>query len=84
MLANTTVNNSNLEFAKSFDSVKNEYVIIPQKDSDGNWTITSDRELKVLHLTDIHIGGGWLSGKTDALTINAVASMVPQKNLTLL
>lgn len=36
MLANTTVNNSNLEFAKSFDSVKNEYVIIPQKDDSGN------------------------------------------------
>ncbi len=76
MIANTIVNNKNIDFAKSFESVENENAIIPQKDSDGNWTITSDRELKILHLTDIHIGGGWLSGKTDVLTINAVASMV--------
>lgn len=76
MLANTIVNNNNIEFAKSFDAVKNENVVIPEKDSNGNWTFTTDRELKVLHLTDIHVGGGWLSGKTDALTINAVASMV--------
>ena len=76
MLANTIVNNNNLDFAKSFHSVKNENVIVPQKDNNGNWTFTTDRELKILHLTDIHIGGGWLSGKTDTLTINAVASMV--------
>ncbi len=76
MLTNTIVNNNNLEFAKSFDSVKNENAIVPEKDSNGNWTFNTDRELKVMHLTDVHIGGGWLSAKTDKLTINAVASMV--------
>ena len=76
MLANNIVNNNNIEFAKSFDAVKNENLVVPEKDSNGNWTFTTDRELKVMHLTDIHIGGGCLSGKTDALTINAVASMV--------
>lgn len=76
MLANTITNNKNIEFAKSFEAVKNEAAIIPEKDSNGNWTFTTDRELKILHLTDIHLGGGWLSGKTDALTINAVAAMV--------
>ena len=31
MLANTIVNNNNIEFAKSFDAVKNENVVIPEK-----------------------------------------------------
>lgn len=76
MLANTIVNNNNLEFAKSFDAVKNENVVIPEKDGNGNWTFTTDRELKVLHLTDIHIGGGWLSAKQDKMALNAVATMI--------
>lgn len=76
MFANYMTNKSSAEFASSFTPIKNENTIIPEKDSDGNWTFTTDRELKVLHLTDIHIGGGWLSAKTDILTINAVASMI--------
>ena len=76
MFANYMTNKSSAQFASSFAPVKNENTITPEKDSDGNWTFTTDRELKVLHLTDIHIGGGWLSAKTDILTINAVASMI--------
>lgn len=76
MLANVVVNNNNIEFAKSFDAVKNENVVVPEKDSNGNWTFTTDRELKVLHLTDIHIGGGWLSAKQDKMALNAVATMI--------
>ncbi len=76
MFANTMTNKSNTDYASSFASVKNENAIIPQKDSDGNWTFTTDRDLKVLHLTDIHIGGGWLSAKQDKMALNAVASMI--------
>ncbi len=76
MFANVMTNKSSAQFASSFAPVKNENAIIPEKDSNGNWTFTTDRDLKVLHLTDIHIGGGWLSAKTDILTINAVASMI--------
>lgn len=76
MFANTMTNKSNTDFASSFASVENENAIIPQKDSDGNWTFTTDRDLKILHLTDIHIGGGWLSAKQDKMALNAVASMI--------
>lgn len=76
MFANTMTNKSSTEFASSFASVKNENAVIPQKDSDGNWTFSTDRDLKVLHLTDIHIGGGWLSAKQDKMALNAVASMI--------
>lgn len=76
MLANTITNNKSTEFAKSFAPVENADAIIPEKDSDGNWTFTTDRELKILHLTDIHIGGGWLSAKQDKMALNAVATMI--------
>lgn len=76
MFANTMTNKSSTDFASSFAYVKNENAVIPQKDSDGNWTFTTDRDLKVLHLTDIHIGGGWLSAKQDKMALNAVASMI--------
>lgn len=66
----------NTELANSFQKVENPDAVIPQKDENGNWTFTTDRELKILHLTDIHIGGGWLSKEEDAKAINAVASMV--------
>lgn len=42
----------------------------------GYVQIKSNDGLKVLDLTDIHIGGGWLSVKEDAKAINAVASMI--------
>ena len=76
MLANTLTNKNSTEFATSFEAVKVENQLIPEKDTDGNWTFTTDRDLKVLHLTDIHIGGGWLCAKQDKMAINAVASMI--------
>ena len=50
--------------------------LIPEKDADGNWTFTTDRELKIMHLTDIHLGGGWIPKKNDTLALNAVAQMI--------
>ncbi len=76
MLANTITNKNSTEFATSFEAVKVENQLIPEKDTDGNWTFTTDRDLKVLHLTDIHIGGGWLCAKQDKMALNAVASMI--------
>ena len=43
---------------------------------DGLWNIYSDKGLKVLQLTDIHIGGGWMSIKKDSMALNAVAAMI--------
>ncbi len=76
MIMNTISNKKNSDFALSFTPVKNENAVIPQKDADGNWTFTTDNNLKVLHLTDIHIGGGWLSASKDSLALNAVAAMI--------
>lgn len=76
MLANTIYNNRRIDYVSSFEPVNFENQLVPKKDSDGNWTFTTDRELKIMHLTDIHVGGGWLSAKNDSMAINAVVAMV--------
>lgn len=76
MIVNLVVNSKTTEYAASFEKVQKEDVIVPEKDENGNWTFTTDRELKVMQLTDIHIGGGWLSLKQDKMALNAVASMI--------
>jgi len=44
--------------------------------ADGCWNIYTDKGLKVLQITDIHFGGGWMSVKQDAKAMNAVAAMI--------
>lgn len=69
-------NKANTERAKSYDPVVLEDRIVPEKDENGYWTFTTDRDLKIMQLTDVHIGGGWMSLKKDSMAINAVAAMV--------
>ena len=77
----TLLNISNSQ--KMFDYIdtfavedKNSANLVPQKDERGNWYFVTDEDFKVLHLTDIHFGGGVLSAETDKLTANTVAAMV--------
>lgn len=69
-------NKANTERAQSYDPVVLEDRIVPEKDENGYWTFTTDRDLKVMQLTDVHIGGGWMSLKKDSMAINAVATMI--------
>lgn len=69
-------NKANTERAQSYDPVVLEDRIVPEKDENGYWTFTADRDLKVMQLTDVHIGGGWMSLKKDSMAINAVATMI--------
>lgn len=69
-------NKQNAAKIASIPAVTYENQLVPQQDENGNWRFTTDRELKVLQLTDVHIGGGWLSTKKDAMALNAVAAMV--------
>lgn len=70
------VNSGNYEKAESFEKVYYENQLIPELDEDGCWTFTTDRDFKVVQLTDIHIGGGLFSLKKDAKAMNAVAAMI--------
>ena len=72
-------NKANTEKAQAVATVEKEDTLVPQKDDNGYWTFTTDRDFKVLQLTDIHIGGGWLSLKKDAMALNAVAAMISEE-----
>ena len=75
-VVNVIGNSANMKKAKSFPAVEYTDQLVPEKDAHGNYTFVTDKDLKVLQLTDIHIGGGWMSFKKDAMAINAVAAMV--------
>ena len=66
---------ANFDYARSFDTVVYENQLVPTEDSDG-WVFTTDGDFKVVQLTDIHIGGGSFSLKTDKMALNAVAAML--------
>lgn len=69
-------NNSNLSFVNSIPAVKYEKQLVPEKDASGWYVFTTDNDLKVLQLTDVHLGGGFMSINKDKMSLNCVASMV--------
>lgn len=69
-------NNANIKMAKSFETVQKNDDIKLEKDEKDNWTFITDRDIKIMQLTDVHIGGGFMSLKKDSYAINAVASMI--------
>ena len=68
--------NGNLKFAKSFAPVAYEEQLQPWQDALGSWCFTADRDFKVVQLTDVHLGGGFMSLEKDSSAIQAVASML--------
>ena len=65
----------NVKKAQSFENAKTLQLDFDNYD-DGCYNIKSDNGLKVMQLTDVHIGGGWATIEKDAKAINAVASMI--------
>lgn len=61
----------------SISAIEYENQLKPEIDEkDGYYTFTTDNDLKVVQLSDIHIGAGFMSTKKDAMAINAVEAMV--------
>lgn len=79
-IVNTALYNANLKRISEYPPVVNEEAVKPEKDESGVYTFTTDRELRILDLTDIHIGGGWMSFSKDRMAFNAVAAMVTAEN----
>lgn len=46
------------------------------REEDGNFTVITDGELKILQLSDIHIGGGAISANEDTAALSSVVRMV--------
>ena len=70
------INKGSFDAASSFEQVAYENQLVPEKDTDGYWTFTTDRDLKILQFSDIHIGGGIMSIFKDKKALNAVAAMI--------
>jgi predicted MPP superfamily phosphohydrolase len=68
-----------VRLGNSYDKVEYENQLTPEKDENGNWYFTSDGDFKVMHLTDVHIGGGFMSKDVDEKALNAVALMVTKE-----
>ncbi len=79
VIANAVSVKSCIKKAESYNEVEIENQLIPEKDENGKWVFTTDREFKIMQLTDIHIGGGYLSSKKDMMSINAVAAMITKE-----
>lgn len=68
---------ANIKYAKSVETVKIEHQIKPEIDPEtGFWTFTCDRDFRVMQITDVHIGGGFLSIQKDSWALNAVANLI--------
>lgn len=66
---------ANINKAHSFPDAGIEKIAF-EHIKDGVWNIYSDRDLKVMQLTDTHFGGGWMSLKKDSMAMNAIAAMI--------
>ncbi len=75
-VANTVIRNKAVQYALTFENVAKENALVPEKDESGCWTFTTDEEFNVLQLTDVHLGGGFLSISQDKSALNAVAAMI--------
>lgn len=67
---------SNSNFIETIETVSFDKQLEPVLDDNGCYTFTTDDHFKVVQLTDVHIGGGFLSIKKDSMAINAVAAMI--------
>ena len=65
-------------YIDTFSAVEVEDALTPVLEN-GEYFFTTDRDFKVMQLTDVHIGGGFLSRKDDKMAINAIAAMVQEE-----
>lgn len=66
----------NEKFIKSIPAVEYENQLQPTIADDGYYTFVTDDNLKVMQLTDIHIGAGFMTISKDKKALNAVAAMI--------
>ena len=68
-----------LKKGNAYNKIELENQLVPEKNENGNWYFTTDNDFKVMHLTDIHIGGGFMSKSVDEKALNAVALMITKE-----
>lgn len=78
-VANVFSVHSLLKKGTEYNAVEIENQLVPQKDENGNWYFITDRDFKIMQITDIHIGGGFLTKTVDEKALNAIAAMVTKE-----
>ena len=69
-------------YINSFDPVEYseaDRLVLEIDEATGYYTFTTDRELKIMMLTDIHLGGGFWSREKDRKTVYEVISMLQKE-----
>lgn len=78
-LANYIAFKNKLKLISSIDSVEYKNQLKPSVDENGFSVFTTDDDMKIVQLTDIHIGGGCASSKKDLKAMACVASMLQEE-----
>lgn len=74
------INEANLiEYIDTFDKVAYDEQLKPELDTEGVPYFTTDGEFRIMHLTDVHITGGFLNNGKDKKAMNAVAAMISEE-----
>lgn len=74
---NLFLRSSQLKFAASFEPIAyGDDRLVAEKDENGYYTFTTDGDLRIVQLTDVHIGGGWMSYAKDRAAMTTVAELL--------
>lgn len=65
----------NRQIMKIYGPVVKDDMLVPVLE-DGVYTFTTDREMKVMQITDIHMGAGFFTIQKDRWAITAVSTMI--------
>lgn len=74
--ANRINEKSIIKYIDEYGRVEYEDQLVPSVDERGNYCFVTDGDFKVMQLTDIHLGGGFLFAGGDKKAMHAVAAMV--------
>ncbi len=68
---------SNSNFVNnSIEKLEYKEQLVPTLNENGDYEFTTNINFKVMQLTDVHIGGGFMSIRKDNMALNAVAAMI--------
>lgn len=76
LIANPINRASMEEYIDGWERVEYENQLTPNIDERGNYYFTTDGEFRVMQITDVHLGGGFLFSEGDRKAIYAVAEMI--------
>lgn len=78
-IANYDSIKSSKDFISNVAPVENAGLNPTIDDLDGYYTFTTDNDIKVMQLTDIHIGAGFISKEEDKMALNAIEAMIREE-----